>query len=722
MSLGPAFRHRVVLAAMGVDSFDYVHPEPLPPGQICIVPLGPREVVGVVWDHPLDDGYPLEKLKPVNQVLDFAPFQDDHRRYLEWAAKYYMVPLSQMVRMAVNPHVVKAALPQIAVFFVDRVGDLRMTPARSRVIDYLRRSPGRSAAQIRKQTGASPAIIKAMERAGALRREIHEKRSPIPDYIPNFSPVHLREEQADAAAHLMRAVSAQKFSATLLQGVTGSGKTETYFEGIAEALRKGRQTLVLLPEIALTNQWLNRFQSRFGAPPLLWHSGMTQTARRDVYRAAIARGGVVVGTRSALHLPFARLGLVIVDEEHDTAFKQEEGVRYNARDLAVVRAKFAGAPVVLVSATPSLETTHNVAEGRYDRITLSERHGKATLPETRLIDLRQSPPDRGMWISPPLREALEARVGSGEQSMLFLNRRGYAPLTLCRSCGFRLSCPQCTAWLVEHRFRDRMECHHCGYAVPRPQTCPECGAEDSFVACGPGVERLTEEVMGIFPDARTAEVTSDTITSPLAAAQMVEAIESGAVDIIIGTQMIAKGYHFPALTLVGVIDGDLGLQGGDLRASERMFQQTLQVGGRAGRARRPGEVLIQTHVPDSPVMAALITGDVDAFLKAEANARAPAAMPPFGRLAALILSHTDGAALAAEAKRLARFVPRSEISVLGPTPAPLSMVRGRHRVRFLIHSRSSSLLIQPFLAEWLGAAGGVRGARLQIDIDPYSFL
>jgi len=505
--------------------------------------------------------------------------------------------------------------------------------------------------------------------------------------------------------------------------VTGSGKTETYFEAVAEALRMGRQVLVLLPEIALTENFLKRFESRFGVPPVVWHSSQKQSERRRAWRQ-VAEGGaqVVVGARSALFLPYANLGLIIVDEAHEVSFKQDDGVRYNARDVAVMRGRFEQIPVVLASATPALESLQMAEAGVYEKVDLPSRFGEASLPDIAVVDLREQVPPRGRWLAPPLVAGIEERLERGEQSLLFLNRRGYAPLTLCRNCGFRFQCPNCSAWLVEHRLSKRLACHHCGHEVPSPSQCPECGEADCLTACGPGVERIADEVAQIFPDARTAVVTSDTLSNPEKIAAFVDAAESGAIDVIVGTQLVTKGYHFPELTLVGVVDADLGLEGGDLRAAERSYQQIAQVAGRAGRASKPGEVMIQTRHPDAPVIAALAAGDRDAFYAAETDARRHAGAPPFGRWAAIIVSSEDEAEAREAAQNIGRAAPRlDDLAVFGPAPAPLSLLRGRYRYRLLINARRSAAL-QQTIREWLDPMEFAPGVRIGVDIDPYSFV
>ena len=517
--------------------------------------------------------------------------------------------------------------------------EARSTEARRRILDALAKQEPRGTGELARAAGVGTGVVRAMADAGLLVPAPLHTQAPfaIPD--PEHPGQSLSPDQEAAAAALRRAVAARDFSVTLLDGVTGSGKTEVYLEAAAECLRQGRQVLVLLPEIALSSQWLERFERRFGVAPAVWHSDLTSRTRRVTWRA-VAEGAapVVVGARSALFLPFPDLGLVVVDEEHETAFKQEEGVVYHARDMAVVRARFCAAPAVLVSATPSLETLANVEAGRYSRLTLPTRHGGAALPAVAAIDLRATPPERGHFLAPPLIQAVRDTLDRGEQAMLFLNRRGYAPLTLCRHCGHRMQCPNCTAWLVEHRTRRTLQCHHCGHTVPIPDECPACGAAHSLTPVGPGVERITEEAASLFPEARRLIMASDTMTGPRAAAEAANAITVREVDLIIGTQIVAKGWHFPHLTLVGVVDADLGLAGGDLRAAERTVQLLHQVAGRAGRAEAPGRVLLQTFSPEHPVMQALVEGDLAAFMAREAAQRRPGHWPPYGRLAALIVS------------------------------------------------------------------------------------
>jgi primosomal protein N' (replication factor Y) (superfamily II helicase) len=713
------------------EPYDYRVPADLDlaPGDVVEVPLGPRQLIGVVWgDEPARA--PAKKLKNVLRRLPASPLGAGLRAFIDWVAAYTLSPPGQVLRMAIS---VPAALeePNSHLAYKLKPGaapppGFKMTEARRRVLAVLDHDgPPRTPAELAAEAGCGPTVVRGLAEAGLLEPLLLPAKleTPPPPDFTTPGPA-LGEAQGAAAEDLRRRAGEGGYSATLLDGVTGSGKTEVYFEAVAAALAAGKQALVLLPEIALSAQWFNRFAARFGAPPCVWHSEMTVTQRRDVWRAAASgAASVVVGARSALFLPMPNLGLIIVDEEHDGAYKQDDGVTYHARDMAVVRAHLGKFPIVLASATPSLETQINVEAGRYLRLHLPSRHGVAELPDVKLIDLRVDRPPARQWLAPSLRGAITDTLAAGEQVMLFLNRRGYAPLTLCRTCGFRLQCPNCTAWLVEHRGARRLQCHHCGYTAPLPESCPSCGTEGSLHACGPGVERIAEEVADLFPDARTEVVASDTIQGPAAMREAIRRITDHEVDIVIGTQVLAKGHHFPMLTLVGVVDADLGLGGGDLRAAERTYQLLHQVSGRAGRGERAGRVLLQTFLPEHPVMHALAAGDRDGFYELEAEMREEAAMPPFGRLAALIVSSEDESAADKTAMALRRAAPDDDDRwmVLGPAPAPLALLRGRHRRRLLLKAPRGAP-IQATLRDWLARVEVPHNVRVAVDIDPQSFL
>ena len=719
-------RVRVLVFNAALGALDYRVPEGIdaPPGSVVTVPLGPRQITGIVWDIERlpSKEVPANKLRPIVEVLPVPPLSAPLRRLIEWTADYYLAPMSAVARMVISSG---GALKGPATMTEYRLtGDLpeRMTPQRKQALDALigEQATIRELAEL---AGVSDGVLRGMVGAGLIEPVTVAIDRAFPQADPDHDQPELSADQREVADRLVEAVRAKAFAPFLLDGVTGSGKTETYFEPVAEAIRMGRQVLVLLPEIALTENFLNRFEQRFGAPPVLWHSSLKSTERRRAWRA-ISQGNaqVVVGARSALFLPYKSLGLVVVDEAHEISFKQDDGVRYNARDVSVMRARFEGFPVVLASATPALESLQMAESGIYEKLDLPSRFGGAQLPHIDTIDLTQEPPERQRWLSPRLVAALEDRLAKGEQSLLYLNRRGYAPLTLCRNCGFRFQCSDCSAWLVEHRLSQRLACHHCGHEETPPETCPECGEPDCLVACGPGVERIADEVAEIFPEARIAVATSDTLGSPERAAQFIAEAENGAVDVIVGTQLVTKGFHFPELTLVGVVDADLGLEGGDLRAGERTYQQVSQAAGRAGRGAKPGEVLIQTRHPEAPVIAALANGDRDAFYAAETEARRHAGAPPFGRWAAIIISSEDDAEARQAAARLGDARPfLDDLTILGPAPAPLALLRGRYRYRFLANARRS-VELQKILAQWLASQNFPPGVRVGVDIDPYSFV
>ena len=723
-------RVRLLVLNAALGPLDYRVPEGtrVMPGQVVIAPLGPRQVTGIAWEeeHLPSERVPDAKLRPILEILPVPPLNAALRRLIEWTADYYCAPLASVARMALSSG---GALKGPATTTEYRLsGGLpeRMTAQREAAMEALEGEQA-TIRELAGIAGVSEGVLRGLVNQGVLEPVEVDIDRPYPAADPAFAEPDLSPDQQAVADRLVKAVEAREFAPFLLDGVTGSGKTETYFEPVAAALQAGRQVLVLLPEIALTEAFLKRFEDRFGVPPVLWHSSLKSTERRRAWRAIAngpARGGaqVVVGARSALFLPYANLGLIVVDEAHEVSFKQDDGVRYNARDVAVMRAHFERIPVVLASATPAIESLQMAQSGTYERLELASRYGGAELPEIRTVDLTEYKPGHGAWLAEPLVEAMEERLERGEQVLLFLNRRGYAPLTLCRNCGYRFQCPNCSAWLVEHRFSARLACHHCGHEVPSPDTCPECGEPDCLVACGPGVERIADEVAERFPEARTVVATSDTLSSPGRAAEFVALVESGLVDVIVGTQLVTKGFHFPELTLVGVIDADLGLEGGDLRAAERTFQQIAQVAGRAGRGSKPGEVLLQTRHPKAPVIAALASGERDAFYETETEMRRDAGAPPFGRWAAIIISSEDEAEAREAARKLGDTRPDlPDMSIFGPAPAPLALLRGRYRYRLLV-SAKRSVDLQGAIRRWLGGINHPNGVRVGIDIDPYSFV
>jgi primosomal protein N' (replication factor Y) len=719
-------RVRLVIFNAALGPLDYRVPEGMSvePGSVVVAPLGPRQIVGIVWEAerlPATE-VPDAKLRPLLGALPVPPLRAELRRLIEWTADYYCASIASVARMVLASGGALRGPSTIVEYRLTGGLPERMTPQRLMAIEALdgEQATIRELAGI---AGVSEGVLRGLVNQGVLEPLEVDCDRPYPRARADFAVPELSPDQQEAAERFVGAVKTGSFAPFLLDGVTGSGKTEVYFEAIAAALAKKRQVLVLLPEIALTEAFLRRFEERFGAAPVVWHSSLKSTERRRAWRAiASGEAQVVVGARSALFLPYAKLGLIVVDEAHEISFKQDEGVRYNARDVAVMRARFEGIPVILSSATPALESLQMAESGIYEKVELADRFGGAQLPHIDTIDLTKEKPDRGRWLAPRLVEGMRERLARGEQSLLFLNRRGYAPLTLCRNCGFRFQCPNCSAWLVEHRLSRRLACHHCGHETSPPANCPECGEPECLVACGPGVERIADEVAEIMPEARLAIATSDTLNSPEKAAAFVSQVEEKTIDVIVGTQLVTKGFHFPELTLVGVVDADLGLEGGDLRAAERTYQQVAQVAGRAGRGEKNGEVLIQTRHPEASVIAALAAGDRNAFYAAETEARRHAGAPPFGRWAAIIVSSEDEAEAKEAANRIGGTRPNvPDVHILGPAPAPLSLLRGRYRYRLLINARRSAEL-QAIIRTWFGSLAFPKGVRVGVDIDPYSFV
>jgi primosomal protein N' (replication factor Y) len=731
-----------VLAPVAVDTaYSYRAPlgSRLEPGAFVRMPLGARLATGVVWAARPAGG---DNLKPIAEALDWPPLKQPLRDFIDWAARWTLAPRGMLLRMAIRAGEVAAPRAPKFGLVATAKAPTRMTEARARVLAALAETGAPTPkAALAARAACSTSVIDGLVDDGALAALPLPPEASGMALDPSFRLPGLNADQRAAADDLIRLVSDHAFSTTLLEGVTGSGKTEVYFEAVAEALRQGRQALVLLPEIALTAQFLDRFAARFGERPAEWHSGLTERQRERVWTAAASgEARAIVGARSALFLPFVDLGLIVVDEEHEGAYKQEEGVIYNARDMAIVRARFEKAPIVLSSATPAIETRFNAETGRYRWLKLPARFGPARLPDIETVDLRREGPQRGRWLSPRAIAGVEEARAKGEQAMLFLNRRGYAPLTLCRACGHRFECPNCSAWLVEHRFRASLVCHHCGHVESRPKVCPQCHEADTLTACGPGVERLAEEAEALFPDIRTLVLSSDTPGGIETLRSQLDNAARGAYDLIIGTQLVAKGHNFPLLTFVCVVDADVGLANADPRAAERTFQLLRQATGRAGRGDRSGRALLQTWQPEHPVIAALLSGDAERFYAQETEQRRLGLLPPFGRLAAIIVSAEDRGAAEAHARALARAAHslpagktwrvaplggepgENEIVLLGPAEAPIAVMRKRHRFRLAAKAPRSADL-QGFLRAMLAAAPEPRGGvRVAIDVDPQSFL
>ena len=716
------------------DVFDYKIEDNPVLGELVRVSFGREVVVGAVWKLGKSSNLDDAKIKPVIERLNFPPLSPELIKFIDFVANYNMAFKGLVLKMALSVRAVFDDAKMTTLYKLSgktlAEAKLKNSDARWRVMDLLKHFPY-TRAEIAKGAGVGQAVIKTMIDAGVLEPfQVEAKKSfALPN--ANFAKVNLTPEQ-QAAADVLCAKVGNGFSVTLIDGVTGSGKTEVYFEAVSQALQNGKQVLIMVPEISLTTQWLGRFEKRFGVKPACWHSGLGTRERIDNWIGIVEnRAKVIVGARSALFLPYADLGLIVIDESHDHSFKQEDVVNYQGRDMAVVRAKMEQVPIILATATPDLETICNVESGKYDVVKLQSRFAAAQLPDIKIIDLKKDKPqkypnDKGQlnvaWLAPTLVNALKDNLEKGEQSMLFLNRRGYAPLTICRDCGYRIQCPNCTAWLTEHRKSKSLVCHHCGYTTSIPSRCPDCGSEEGLTACGPGVERVAEEVTRRFPTARIGILSSDITSTLNEVSEVIAQMERQEIDIIIGTQILAKGHHFPSLTLVGIVDADLGLMGSDLRASEQTFQLLSQVSGRAGRGDKKGTVFLQTLYPENAVLQALLNNDRAKFIELEKQSRRILKLPPFGKLAAVIVSGTNQEQVEKIAVYLGQSAPNTDmISTLGPAPAPIFMLRGKYRFRLLLKT-ARSINIQEVLRVWLKRVQIPQGVRVEVDIDPYSFM
>ncbi len=709
--------------------FDYQADDDVVLGDIVRVSFGREHVIGAVWKFGKSCNLEDAKIKPIGERYSFPPLSDALRKFVDFVAQYNMAFAGLVLKMVLSVRSVFDDPKTLLLYKLSgktlAEAKIKNSDARWRVMDFLKFAPF-TRGDICKGAGVTMPVVNKLIEAGVLEPVEVEDKWTFERPQPDYSKVKLTAEQQIAAEELVSKVG-NGFSATLLDGITGSGKTEVYFEAVAETLRQGKQVLIMVPEISLTTQWLRRFERRFGVKPAKWHSALGNRERTETWKAvAEGQAQVLIGARSALFLPYQNLGLIVVDESHDHSFKQEDVVNYQGRDMAVVRAKFEGFPIVLSTATPSLETINNVEEGKYDCVKLTSRFAAAELPEIKVIDLKKDKPVKGSWgvswLAPSLVAALKENLEKNEQSMLFLNRRGYAPLTICRDCGYRIQCPNCTSWLTEHRSQKKLICHHCGFSMSMPKECPECHSEEGLTACGPGVERIAEEVKARFPDARIKIISSDITSSVTEVSAVIREMEQGLVDILIGTQILAKGHHFPTLTLVGIVDADLGLMGSDLRASEQTYQLLSQVSGRAGRGEKKGTVYLQTLYPENAVLKALINNDRQEFLKLERQSRKILKMPPFGKLAALIVSGTNQEATERVAVWLGNTAPNNDyITTLGPAPAPIFMLRNKYRFRLLLKT-SKNIRIQDVIRDWLAKVQIPSGVRVGVDIDPYSFM
>ena len=711
--------------------YDYRLTGPATLGQFVACRVMNRPYIGVVWGFG-DSGLPPEKIKDVSAVYDARLAITD----LQWIAKmsgWTLMTPGAVLRLIVNVPDAFSPPKMEQLYGLNITDAVRMTASRQAVADAFASNDNEpmSATDVQNIARVSPSVVRTMISGGILVPK--EQRARPTEYnSPEYHDcgnIVLNPEQQSAADVIGAAIDSGGFSVHLLDGITGSGKTQVYFDAAWRAYSRGGSVLLMMPEIALTAQFMHRFAARFGAAPVVWHSNLTAARRREIWRGVL-RGEIrmVVGTRSALFLPWQNLGLIVVDEEHDTSYKQEDMGNYHARDMAVLRGKIAGFPVVLASATPSAETLQNVASGKYQVLRLTSRVGGAQLPKIETIDLRENRPEpyqvsdvlNNGFLSVPLCNAISDTIAAHRQVMLFINRRGFAPIVQCKKCGWVAGCPDCSVGMTYHRAVGKLLCHMCGRTAPMPTKCPDCGGDVSMR--GAGLEKIAEEVSVRFPSARVALVSSDTISTRQSLERIVAKMESGEIDIVIGTQILAKGHHFPNLTLVGVVDADMGLFGTDFRAAEHTFQQLFQVAGRAGRGEFPGRVLLQTYQPQHPVLCAICAGDRDAFMAADMASRQSAKMPPFGQLIAVIVECQREDTLKKYCAGLAAAAPRAPgVKIMGPIAAGVYQIRNWYRMRFLVMGGPTTLL-QPVVAHWLRAIKQPANMRVKVDVNPQNFM
>ena len=727
---------KVLLPNVVNTGYDYRLNAPADLGSFVECRVMNRPYVGVVWGFG-DSGLPAEKIKSVVRVMDSRLAVSD-LQWIQRMSDWTLMTPGAVLKLIIN--IPDAFLPprveQLYSFDFDT--KIKMTNARQAVADAFSSNDNEpmSVNDIVNIAHVSPAVVRTMIKNETLRpsdsRVIENENRFVHEYH-DMGNVTLNDEQSHAAAQIGDALSHGGFSVFLLDGITGSGKTQVYFDAVLRAYNAGKSVLLMMPEIALTAQFMSRFESRFGAPPVVWHSNLTAARRRDIWRGVLNGDiRVVVGTRSALFLPWQNLGLIVVDEEHDTSYKQEDMGNYHARDMAILRAAIAGFPVVLASATPSAETLENVANGKYRGLKLTSRFGGATLPKIETIDLRENrpttyktsnaddAPEIAGALSEPMCDAIAETLNNHQQVMLFINRRGFAPIVQCKKCGWTATCPDCSVGMTYHKRIGKLLCHMCGRTEPMPCKCENCEGEVSMR--GIGIEKIQEEVLARFPNARTAIVSSDTIASRQSLERIVSKMESGEIDIVIGTQILAKGHHFPNLTLVGVVDADMGLFGTDFRAAEHTFQQLFQVAGRAGRGAFPGHVLLQTYQPDNLVLNAICAGNRDDFMATDMAGRRMAKMPPYGQLVAVVIESAKENVLQKYCADLAAVAPSINGGrIMGPVPAQIYQIRNWYRMRFLI-SGDVRAKLQPIVSNWIARVKQPANIRVKIDVNPVNFM
>ncbi len=722
---------KVLVSNIPSAGYDYRLTAPAAIGTFVGVRVMNRICVGIVWGIG-DSGLPHDKIKDVSLVYD-AKIPVNDMQWILRMSEWTLIPMGMVLRLIVN--IPDAFSPprteQLYSFNFD--SNARITQNRQAIMDAFASNDNdpMTVADIQNIARVSPSVVRTMIKNGGLIPGAQREKN-IDTCIFTYQDlgnIKLNEQQQNAADAIGESIESGGFSVYLLDGITGSGKTQVYFDSAWRAYSQGKSVLLMMPEIALTAQFMSRFESRFGAPPVVWHSNLTAARRREIWRGVLnGKIKIIVGTRSALFLPWQDLGLVVIDEEHDTSYKQEDMGNYHARDMAILRAKISGFPVVLASATPSAETLENVNIGKYKSLRLTSRYGGAQLPEITTIDLRENRPTSYMigdveqtgYLSPLLCDALSETLAQGHQAMLFINRRGFAPIVQCKKCGWTATCQECSVGMTYHKRIGKLLCHMCGRTAPLSKVCPDCGCDVSMR--GIGLEKIQEEVTARFPNVRTALVSSDVITSRQVLERLVKQLEDGEIDIVIGTQILAKGHHFPNLTLVGIVDSDMGLFGTDFRAAEHTFQQLFQVAGRAGRGKYAGRVLLQTYQPTHPVLTAICSGDRDGFMRTDMMGRKAAQMPPYGMLIAIIIEGQKEAVLQKYCQDLATAAPILHgAKIMGPITAQIYQIRNWYRMRFLV-AGGTNMALQPVIERWISKVKQPVNIRVKIDVNPINFM
>jgi len=712
-----------VLLPINIDRpFTYSSEEKLDIGTIVKVSFGKRELYGVVWEADKIEKKPDNiKIKSIIEVVgegkDYI-LPKDMVYFIKWISDYYLMPLGLVLKASLKQQFFQKKSRASYVLKINPKHQAKITEKQKIVLEEFKQNKIIDKRSLITKTGISNSIISRMIKNEILiEEEAHENITKI-----NLdTKIELNSDQLKASRALVK--STKNNEVVLLDGITGSGKTEVYLSAVNEILHQGDQVLILLPEITLTHDFVHNLKKRYKYQIAEWNSSLTENQRRNIWFGVLNKEiKLIIGARSSLFLPFKKLGLIIVDEEHDQSYKQEDGIIYNARDMAILKSKQLNIACILSTATPSVESYDNVLQNKFQRTSLKNRFHGTQLPSIKFIDMRKADKIKESFLPVEIVEDIKANYERGEQSLLFLNRRGYSPLSICSKCGVRVDCPNCDTWLVLHKNNSQYICHKCGHTEDTNKECKSCHSQNTIVPSGRGIERVDEEIARIFPEIKRMIFSSDYLNNPTDILSALEKIKNNEIGLIIGTQLVSKGYNFPNLTYVGVLDGDFGLELSDIRSAERTYQILNQVAGRAGRMKEDSVVKILTHMPEHPIIQSITNNQKEDFYNTELAIRKSAGMPPFSRLASIIISSSDKVLLLDYVRRLDKLknTPKN-IDVFGPIEAPLSKLRKKYRMRFLIRSPKNSH-IQFYIERWLKTLKINPKIRVVVDVDPYNFL